>query len=235
MTRRVEAAQPLAPSSHPHGPMPRRSVLAALLLGFGAAACVPPEDRPDGGGGDGSMLTASARVVLPSEPLEDGDVAIDTFTLRVASLRLVSDRGGALDPVRADVGSLDLAAEQSVEFASVPPASYSAAVLVLDGAARVLEIDAEDATIGRMHIVYGTRVEWTARCGSVVPVGVGETLELRIEVELGTAWDALRAADLPPAAGGVVTIDETTAPAAVAEFVRLVGEQLGAECREDGA
>lgn len=231
----------LAPSSHPLRDVVDlcRSALVWLALSGALVACVPTSDHPDAGHedappGDGSAFAAAARVRLPHEALEVGDVTVSSFALRIASLRLVSDRGVAFDPVRAgDLGPVDLASSTTIEFPSIPPASYSAAVIVLDGAAAVLEIDAEDAVLGRVHVSYGSRVEWMARCSAGVPVGVGETLDVGVDLDLGPAWEDLRSADLPDPSGGVLSLDESTAPEAVAELVRAIGEALRAECDLD--
>jgi hypothetical protein len=212
-----------------------RALAAVLASAAVLAACVPTPGRDDGGvpPSDRVASGASARVYLPTEVIEIGDVTVTALVLRIASLRLVSDRGVALDPVRTDVGSVDIASPVTLEFASIPPASYSAAVFVLDGAAATLEIEADDAVLGPVHVSYGSRIEWMARCSSGVPVGVGETLAVRVDAELTSAWEDLRAADLPDPDGGVVNVDETTAPAAVRALVLAIGDAIRAECDLD--
>ncbi len=226
----------LAPSSH-WVPLVRRSGtalwLGLALLGW-TTGCDPMVPGPDGGrdGGvlDGASPAARARVLIPREPLEGGDVTWESFTLQVASVRLVSDRGEGLDPVQTTVGSIDLAVANELTFESVPPASYSAVSLVLDGAATQLEIVAIDPRLGEVHLLYGSRIEWMARCSAGIPLQVGDRLTLGIEVELGAAWEELREATLPAPSGGVITIDEGSAPVVLEAFVRALGASVRAEC-----
>lgn len=227
----------LAPSSH-WSPLVRRTgtalSLALALLGWttGCEPMLPParDGGRDAEAHDGAAPAARARVVIPREALEAGDVAFESFTLRVASVRLVSDRGEGLDPVLTTVGPIDLTTSRELVFDSVPPASYSAAVLVLDGAATPLEIVAIDPGLGEVHLRYGSRLEWMARCSAGIPVRVGETLTLGIELELSSAWEELREATLPAPSGGIITIDERSAPAVLEAFVAAVGATVRAEC-----
>lgn len=220
----------LAPSSHCGArvsAMAHRFLIAILVVALGA--CGPRPAVPDGGRRDSSVV-ARARVRVPHESIEASDVELTSFRVAVSSVRLVSDRGASFDPVREDTGLIDLLDGTSLEFDAIPPASYSAAVLVLEGAATTLEIRADDAVLGPMHVSYRSRIEWMARCSSAVPVDVGETLEIAFDVELSDAWEALRAAALPAPTAGIIEIDEESAPEALDELIRALLDGSRAEC-----
>jgi hypothetical protein len=212
-------------------PVPRFAVLAALAL----ASCGPgpdPRDAGDGGGADAMPGGARAIVRLPREPLDGGGLTVRRFVVSIGELRLVSDRGEPFDPVRTDVGELDIATPQTLALEAIPPASYSAVLLRLAGGLHTVELEIEDSELGLVHVVHDEGVDWMARCSSGVPVGVGEQLEIGITLELDGAWEELREASLPPPVGGVIELDETTAPGVVHDLIEAIGAGLRAECGE---
>lgn len=220
--RRREA---LAPSSH-RGCAVARLALLALAL----SACGPPPVEMDAGdvdaGGDAPIGGGgSARVVVPREPFGT-DLGIDSFVIDVDVLRLVSDRGEAFDPVRRDVGSVDIATPQGIDLVDLPPASYSAVYLGLNG----FDLRFTDTELGPVHVAATSEIDWMARCPSAAPVRVGERLSMGVTMELDGPLELLRASALPAPTGGVIEVTDTTAPEALHELLEHVARVLRAEC-----
>jgi hypothetical protein len=215
----------------------RRFALVLASLTCVTLACGPSpglDAGRDADHEDGAMPRgASARVLLPRERVALGDVALGAFDVRIASLRLVSDRGEPFDPVRRDLGVVMLATTNVIELPSVAPATYSAVMITLDGAAPVLDLDVVDDVLGPVHLSFAGRQEWTARCSTPVALNAFDVLVVGVTAELEDAWTRLRSAALPPPTAGVIEVNEVTAPSATQDFVDDVGRLLRAECGVD--
>ena len=231
----------LASRSHPSsgvtGRLGRTHVLAAALI---AGGCVPlpTQPTPDGGGDTGTGGGASAVIhVAPMESME-GMPTVNSLRIRVASLRLVSDRGGPFDRTVTGLDVLDLGSSGlDVDVDALTPAQYSAVELVLDGPAPVLELDASDSRGSlpvHARIVLSSRIDLLARCDSATPIDAGDTLSIHVDLGLADAWESLSHYTLPMPAGGVVTITEASAADAVGEFIDQLQAHMHADCSVDG-
>jgi hypothetical protein len=205
----------------------------ALLAVLALAACEPGTDPRDAGGTDAADAPAfggRAEVRVPREPLDGAGLEVRRFVVSVAELRLVSDRGEGFDPVRTDIGTIDLATPQTLSLAPLAPASYSAVVLRLAGSPTSVELEVDDPDVGLVRVRYDGPLEWMARCSEGVAVGVGEQLDIGISLELDGPWEDLRDAELPEPIEGRVEIDGGSAPELGRRLVLAIGAALRAEC-----
>lgn len=219
----------LAPRSHGGAAVRGFALLVVLAL----AACEPGTDPRDGGAADAAdapVGAGRAEVRLPREPLDGAGLEVRRFAISVAELRLVSDRGEGFDPVRTDVGTIDLATPRTLSLAPIAPASYSAVVLRLAGSPTSVELEVDDPEIGPVRVRYDGPLEWMARCSEGVPVGVGERLDVGVSLELDGPWEDLREAELPEPIEGRIEIDARSAPELGRQMVLAVGAALRAEC-----
>lgn len=230
---RIARAEPrpwtLAPRSH-GGRLVRALALHVVLA---LAACEPVAAGPDAGepgDEDASPTPARAVVRLPRESLDGAGLEVRRFAVSAVSLRLVSDRGEAFDPVRTDLGTLDLARPQMLRLEPVAPASYSAVVLGLAGGTSSVELEVFDSELGLVRVRHEGPLEWMARCSEGVPVRVGEELQIGVSLELDAAWENLREAELPDPVGDRIELDEARDPGLVRTLMQDIGAALRAEC-----
>jgi hypothetical protein len=215
---------------------PRRSlalVLAAALLGAcGDGSLVGVDASMDDAGPPGVPGT----VTLLPPSTEGPGVPIDRLTLRIASLRLVGDRGPDYDPHVDDVGAVDVGdAGIGIPMGEVPPALYSAVVLDLadPGGAPVIELVLAVDDL-RLEITTSAPITIDARCEDGLVVETGSAVTAQVDLALGNAVLAVVESPLPlPDATGTVHVNETTAPEAILAFRERLMIDPHSECLHD--
>jgi hypothetical protein len=208
--------------------------IALSLLG-----CNPPAATNDGGGADGwSAPGVPGTVELLPPAHEDPGIPIDLLTLRVASIRMVGDRGPALDPQVDGIGLVSIGAVGlEVPIGDVPPALYSAVVLTL-----APDADGQDVLHLRTTLEHGPTLDITtvqpltldARCEHGAVVNTTDAVRIGVDLPMEEALGLLVLNPLPaPDATGVIHVDEASAPEAIAAFRRGLAETVHAECGPD--
>lgn len=234
---------PLAPSSHHERTVTTRrdrgalgAVLVALTLvgACGGSGGVDDAGMPaDGGlppGVPGTVAVLPAAMEGPSFP-------VDRFDLRIASIRLVGDRGAALDPHMEGIGLRTVTdVPLEIPIGDVPPALYSAVELRL----------ASDASGPALELVFtpehGPTVDLTtdaplvldARCEHGAVVNTMDAVRIGVDFALGNPIQSALVLPVPaPGPDGIVHLNESTAPLSIAAFRAELAEVIHAECGPD--
>lgn len=212
-----------------------RTCAVFALCALALVGCPEPAP-PDGSDGGPPRDAASVgRVVVEvsgaEETLED-DVVLERLRLGLTEVRAQNDRGGALEPSQRDLGTLDLtSAPARVELVGAVPATYSSVQLTLSGdPALELRLTEGETT---WELVTRGPIVAEIRCDLPVVLPPEGALGISVALDLGELHVALREAELPPPIDGVVRVDETTAPALVAELEALAAEHWQVECDDD--
>jgi hypothetical protein len=183
--------------------------------------------------GDASAWTGARGVVHLI--LADDDIAGgDTLDLAVASIALESDRGPGVEPTRTDLGRLHLdSGGRDVAFDRVPPGLYSAIGIELAGDAPVVEATLRTST-QILVIRTSAPLSLSARCEHGQTIAVMGTLHAGVDFAVGELTAAVTRHPLPSPVGGVIVIDEASAPAALEDFRGTLVASIHAECGADG-
>jgi hypothetical protein len=208
-----------------------RKILLASCVAL-ASACADVSATQDGAtSSDGPWPGAHGRVHLVMA--DDNIAAGDTLDLAVSSIELTSDREPNAEPLRVDVGRIQLdASGHDVAFDRVPPGLYAAIEIELGGDAPVLEAMLHNATQTFVIRTSGA-LSLVARCEQGQPITVSGTLQIGVDFALGGAIAALARHPLPAPVDGVVVIDETSAPEAIADFRSTLAASIHAECTHE--
>lgn len=221
--------------------------LGAILLlacalswgGCGDPAGVVPPDSDGGTMGDGGGPPPGAHgvVVLMDPAVEGPSTPIARFHLQIQSIRLASDRGPALDPVIDSVpplGDVDVpAGGLELAFDGVPPALYSSIEMTLAGPGPVLELVFTDEHMVTWTLRTNDTLVLDARCEHGTAVTVTDTLRMGFDFALNDAIEAATHTMLPPPPGSAVTLDDASAPTAIAAFRTVLQLRVHAECGPD--
>jgi hypothetical protein len=169
------------------------------------------------------------RLILADDTIATGD----TLDLAVASMELVSDRDPETEPTRTDLGRVHVESSGlDVEFDRVVPGLYSAIDIELGGGAPVLEATLH--TAGQTFVIrMSGALSLSARCEHGQPITVAGTLRIGVDFALDGALAALSHHPLPPPIDGVIVVDETSAPDAIADVRRTLAASIHAECAVD--
>ncbi len=231
----------LAPSSHRMQAVTARHALGALrrvtmFVALLASCAVPPTNVEDASTVDAPPPGIPGTVALRPASME-GPMGVELFALRIASIRLVGDRGPALDHEVDGTGLVTIGAtELDIPVGDVPPALYSAVVLTLANGPDhlgepVLEIrmPADD---GRMlDIAITEPMTLVVRCAHGALVSTTGALNIAVDFALGDPLASLMMQTLPaPSADGVVHITEATAPDTIAAFRADLMDRVHADC-----
>lgn len=197
--------------------------MLVLIAGCDAVAVVPDaahiDDAPWGARG-------VVHVVLADENVPAGDV----LDLAVLSMELTSDRDPGVEPIRTDIRALHVdAAGADVAFEGVAPGTYSAIELQLGGAAEAL-VATLDTPTQRFVVRMNAPLSLVARCQQGQSITVTGTLHVGLDFALDDVVVVLSRHPLPPAASGVISVDETSAPEALADFRATLATSIHAEC-----
>lgn len=224
------------------------SRLAATCLAL-ALGCGAPVERSDAGIGDGGTTDdawtppgVAGTVVLLAPSIEGPSEPIDLFTLRISEIRLIGDRGPEFDPHTTTPVGLVTVGEGGLEIpiGDVPPALYSAAVVSLaDGPTEtglpVLELRLALEGGPTLDITTTMPLELAARCEHGAAVNTTDAVRIGVDFALANAVAIVMADPLPdPDGSGVVYVNESTAPQAIADFRATLVDRIHAECMPDG-
>ena len=186
--------------------------LAALC----ALGCDPAS--PDDAGivlADGG--TALVRVRLGVED-GDGDWRVTTARLELDEVRADNDRGGAMEPVWLPSEPVALEEEAEMELAGVP-ATYGGLGLrsrAGAGSAFAAELSSGDGD-RRLELVSGAPYDLDLRCAEgPLRLESGGNLTIRARLDVAALVEAMESEGLPSEEDGVIVVDATRAPDALA-------------------
>jgi len=189
------------------------------------AVCLGGGEDPPGGDPDGSVPMAGLGVHLATS---EDDVEVALARGGITELRARNDRGGDLEPRMEDVGGVEFADGATVDFGSVPPATYGRITMRLEegdwGPALELRLVGLD---GSATLVLRDEVDVDARCELPVLLAPGSEATLELSLEVDELWEALPE---PPSGGEDRVIDAETDPEALAAVERALPDAWSLEC-----
>lgn len=216
-----------------------RASACALIMTCAAAGLVPGCDGTEGttgggaggGVGDGGAMEAEAEVVLQLDSESAESLDVSAFTLFVDELRLRSDRGVDYDPLLTGVGPISLLmGGETVAFPSAPPATYSRVELTLDAGTEPALVASISFDGQPIDLIIESPVSLVFDCEAPVSTAPGDRFEVDLELSLEGLAMLLATAELPPAQGGVVVVDASTAPALVGDIVGWLESGWAVSC-----
>lgn len=212
----------------------RASALCLLLIapcaGVSGCASVPASD--DASRTSDADRWPGARGTVQIVMTDEGVAPADALDLTIASILLASDRDPEQQPTRNDVGTVRVGADGlDLAFDRVAPGLYSAVDIEL-GPQHVLEL-ALHGLAQSIVIRAAAPLSLRARCEQGQAITVSGTLRIVVDLALQDAVAAALRHPLPPATGGVIVLDEASAPEAVADFRAALAAGIHAECEQD--
>jgi len=223
--------------SHGVGRWTGRLGVLALLLG---GCVVPAMNTDDSASPDASTPGVPGSLELLPATTEASSLPVESFSVRIGAIRFVGDRGSEFDPGIDDVGLVSIGTtETEISIGDVAPALYSAVQLTLAAAPAeagqpVLELRLALTHGQTLVIATLAPISLTARCEHGAVVNTTDAVSIGVDFSLGQAVLQVLEYTLPaPDASGVIRVDETTAPAAIADFRSELAEHIHAECGPD--
>jgi len=191
----------------------------------GADAATPTDDA-----GVGARATLVIEVHGGTEPLDDG-LSLESASVSIMDLRARNDRGGDFEPMISNPAPVDLAVGASYELVDVAPATYGRVTVGLapNGAAPTLAMRVSDASRTIEVRLSGT-LDAEAQCSMPVALEPGGTAHLRIAVELRDVAHELADMPLPAPVGGVIHVDEASAPDVATALLARLAEAFELRC-----
>lgn len=176
-------------------------------------------------------MTIALRADL--EALED-DVTLELVRASIDEVRARNDRGAAFDSVAMGLGTLDLAASADVVLEGAVPATYGrvTARFASSGRSPAFELRIREGEV-TYHVVHPGPIDIDVRCELAATLEASGEVTLDAELDLGEVHAALRESELPPPEDGIVRVDATTAPAAIAAVGARLVESWQLECADD--
>lgn len=193
------------------------------------AGCVGHDGGPPEGT-DAAVPSARLSVLLEASGPSEGEIALTEARVGISELRANSDRGGDLEPRMQEVGEAELRAGTTIDFGTVPPATYGRVTMRLEegdwGPGLALQLTSPD---GSVRVVLREPVDVDARCAAPVLVAPGSSATLDLRLDVDAVWEALPE---HPTDGEDVEVDDETDPEAADDVQVVLRDAWTLDCGE---